>query len=648
MEIKEIYIKNFRNIGEEGAEIKLSPITIFTGCNSAGKSTAAKALLLLEAYLSDLKTNNYNLIDTPLDFSKVVKLGSFDTVLNSIAKSNGQDYFVLGYSFASAILVADINVRLTFGKKVSDALNNAWLKELSILIDSTELLSIKIIDRHYYFDIKDKEKFIEYIRYYKIRHIVSNSLLYDHSKRENEELKHMLQINPQSIEDDWIAVRIYIPEIRNIERQLVSDEIIRSRLYYRRRDNSFKKIPSVADIISAIENILKFEDIWGQAYEIEKSSGRRLTASDVQRLVAPGIQNLKNIFENLKVKDKYEKCDLVDSMCEQGSSALLTYVNSDYESIIEYKRAKNISDLDDFINKINDIEFQSWVSSYTASNEKDRGVISVVSENVCKGIDNICKYLLEQSLNPYLLGRVGYVDASTVEVKRIYSLDHTDCFGNLWKRFNDEKQCVHWSNDIEKGDFMRAWLREFNICDDIKIENIEGALLIKLISDNMPEGQLLADFGYGVTQLISLLLNIEIAINQAEYVYPDHLVDEDVDLHLVNDPYLLVIEEPEVHLHPSLQSRLADLFLDAKKHGVHFLVETHSEYMVRRSQVIVASIFDKNPQYIPSFRVYYFPNDGLPYDMRYKSNGHFKESFGEGFFDEAGKWSRELMRSKKK
>ena len=68
MEIKEIYIKNFRNIGEEGAEIKLSPITIFTGCNSAGKSTAAKALLLLESYLSDVKANNYNLIDTPLDF----------------------------------------------------------------------------------------------------------------------------------------------------------------------------------------------------------------------------------------------------------------------------------------------------------------------------------------------------------------------------------------------------------------------------------------------------------------------------------------------------------------------------------------------------------------------------------------------------
>lgn len=635
MEIKEIYIKNFRNIGEEGAEIKLSPITIFTGCNSAGKSTAAKALLLLESYLSDVKSNNYNLIDTPLDFSKVVKLGTFDTVLNSVAKANGQESFVLGYSFESAVLVADIDVRLKFGKNVLDALNNAWLHELSILIDSKELLSIQIIDRHYSFDIKYKEKFIEYIRCYKIRHIVSNCASYDTTRSANEEWNLKYQNNPQGIEDDWEAIRTYIPEIKNIERHLISDKIIRSRLNSRKRDELFEEPPSPSYVISAIEDIVEFEDIWEEAYEIEKYSERRLTADDVNQIKDPILQNLMAQFKSLKDSDK-KWGDELGRMCEREGSSLMAYVNSDSKNISEYKRGRNNIVLDNFINEINGIDYQSSAIQFAENSGKDSGILGIFSSHKHKSIGYACKYLLQTSLNPYLLGRVDYVDASTVEVKRIYPLDFSDRFGNLWKRFNDEKQCHHWFNPIKKGDFLRTWLKEFNICDDIKIDNIEGALLIKLISSNVPEGRPLADFGYGVTQLVSLLLNIEIAINHAEYAFMEYLEDDDdYDIPLDNNPYFLILEEPEVHLHPSLQSRLADLFLDAKRHGVHFIVETHSEYLVRRSQVIVASGFCKSTEYIPPFRVYYFPEDGIPYDMGFQKNGKFIENFGTGFFDVA-------------
>ena len=34
--------------------------------------------------------------------------------------------------------------------------------------------------------------------------------------------------------------------------------------------------------------------------------------------------------------------------------------------------------------------------------------------------------------------------------------------------------------------------------------------------------------------------------------------------------------------------------------------------------------------------------------MKYKPNGHFEEAFGEGFLDEAGKWTRQLIRSKRR
>lgn len=230
MDIKEIYIKNFRNIGEEGAEIKLSPITIFTGCNSAGKSTAAKALLLLETYLSDVKANNYNLIDTPLDFSKVVKLGTFDTVLNSVSKANGQENIVMGYSFNSIILSGDVHIRLTFGKKAQDFLHNGWLEELGIFIDSTELVSVKVVDRTYKIDIKSNNRFVEYVNCYKVRQILAlwrkNSNILDKLKTEviyENKISDLLQVEKNLLLNGIIKDRFWA---KDIDKNIKSCELI--------------------------------------------------------------------------------------------------------------------------------------------------------------------------------------------------------------------------------------------------------------------------------------------------------------------------------------------------------------------------------------------------------------------------------------
>ncbi|MDE6522286.1 MAG: AAA family ATPase [Muribaculaceae bacterium] len=653
MEIKEIYIKNFRNIGEEGAEIKLSPITIFTGCNSAGKSTAAKALLLLESYLSDVKANNYNLIDTPLDFSKVVKLGTFDTVLNSSAKADGYNCFVLGYSFESSIIVADISVRFTFGEKISDSLNNGYLKKLSILIDSNEFLSISIQDDSYFCEIKDKEKFIEYIRCYKIRHIASSWKSYYYDFKEKEELSKKFQWRNPEQDDTWEKVTPYITELISIETQLIHSNIIRKTLNTADRDSIFTKAPSFIDVISANEDIVEFEPFWAQVHKYEENKQRRLTLEDFAQIKTKIREHIKE-KEYAKLGENVCRWDELDRYLDKSSNIIIdkiySYVISDAKDVMEYNRSQNTSALEECINNtINDIEFQSWAIQVSINLNENMGFLAIFEKvKEYTWIGRCLYYIFRRSLNPNIIKRTGYVDASTIDVKRLYPLDLSNRFGNLWRRFNDVIINRRFSVTSEKGDFLKKWLREFNICEDIIIDNMEGTLRIKLISKDIPEGRLLADYGYGVTQLVSLLLNIEIAISQTEddFDEPVEAGDESYAPGII--PYLLILEEPEVHLHPSLQSRLADMFLDATRHGVHFIVETHSEYLVRRTQVIVASIFSKNTKYIPKFRVYYFPEDGLPYDMRYKTNGHFKEVFGEGFFDEAGKWSRELMRSKNK
>lgn len=50
---------------------------------------------------------------------------------------------------------------------------------------------------------------------------------------------------------------------------------------------------------------------------------------------------------------------------------------------------------------------------------------------------------------------------------------------------------------------------------------------------------------------------------------------------------LLLVEQPELHLHPQVQSRLADFFLFARR-DVRWIIETHSEYLVTRIRRRVA------------------------------------------------------------
>lgn len=45
---------------------------------------------------------------------------------------------------------------------------------------------------------------------------------------------------------------------------------------------------------------------------------------------------------------------------------------------------------------------------------------------------------------------------------------------------------------------------------------------------------------------------------------------------------ILMYEQPELHLHPYSQSRLADFFIAMSKMGKQIIVETHSEYMLHR------------------------------------------------------------------
>ena len=187
----------------------------------------------------------------------------------------------------------------------------------------------------------------------------------------------------------------------------------------------------------------------------------------------------------------------------------------------------------------------------------------------------------------------------------------------------------------EERSFVITWMKEFEIGFDFKIEpQASEAYTFKIES----EGNWihLGDKGMGSIQAMTLILQLATIIRK----YKGQL-----------EGCIVIIEEPELNMHPKLQSKLADLFdYINKTYGIRFIIETHSEYLIRRTQVIVANVNYKDQKDVDEnnkFKVYYFPKKELPYSMGYTQNGRFIEKFEEGFFDEAGKWHLEIIKKER-
>lgn len=113
-------------------------------------------------------------------------------------------------------------------------------------------------------------------------------------------------------------------------------------------------------------------------------------------------------------------------------------------------------------------------------------------------------------------------------------------------------------------------------------------------------------------------------------------------------PAILIIEEPEANLHPNLQSKLADILVMAhQEFGIHFILETHSEYLIRKLQYLVAkkeiSQEDVTINYFNSDE-FVTANEKKVKEIKIDEFGGLTDTFGPGFFDEATQLQFELYK----
>lgn len=121
------------------------------------------------------------------------------------------------------------------------------------------------------------------------------------------------------------------------------------------------------------------------------------------------------------------------------------------------------------------------------------------------------------------------------------------------------------STDKTLEERIAHWLKELNLIHDFKLEQIGKRKLYQILVQRTPKGVFvpLPDVGFGVSQILPVLVLC--------FYAPEHST--------------IILEHPELHLHPSVQMGLADVLIEAiQTRHIQIILESHSEHLLNRIQ----------------------------------------------------------------
>ncbi|MEE4106243.1 DUF3696 domain-containing protein [Pseudomonas viridiflava] len=275
------------------------------------------------------------------------------------------------------------------------------------------------------------------------------------------------------------------------------------------------------------------------------------------------------------------------------------FITNEYTSISEWliflagledRRKKNLSEL---IDKYR-LELQdSWYKGSKKAFRKEvynSNVFSEAGELLSYYFSRSVKYLGPLRNEPQAVyASLGYLEPNNVGLKGEYTAAalHINklkpvAYLSPLRAGLDGFSTRHKTATLK--DACQDWLSYLGVVEEFRTID-KGKLGYELlVKTNKSEGwQDLTHVGVGVSQVLPIIL-----------------------MFLLSSPDdVLIFEQPELHLHPKIQSRLCDLFLAMAEANRQCLIETHSEYMINRLRLRIVqdhgeSVINKSALYFIS------------------------------------------------
>lgn len=207
------------------------------------------------------------------------------------------------------------------------------------------------------------------------------------------------------------------------------------------------------------------------------------------------------------------------------------------------------------------------------------------------------------------------------------------------------------------GEYAAHYLSEFGLKEKIQYENLRHP---KAKSDTLihnvdawlgeitPGTRIIVEDLIAI-DLVRLAFQFETKIGYTNEFKPDnvgfglsHVLPILVTLLSAKKDKMIVIENPEAHIHPRGQSIIGELLFLAALNGIQLFVETHSDHILNGIRVAI----NKMQNYSESVGIFFFTRDKNSEEHFSKiltpkvdNNGRI-DSWPSGFFDE---WDNSLM-----
>ena len=369
------------------------------------------------------------------------------------------------------------------------------------------------------------------------------------------------------------------------------------------------------------------EDFLFYSYSFfDKEENKRIDLNEIAKK-----SNKKELKENLllieKTSDIFQKVEIDNYQLKRMNTDLFSecFTDDNTDPLIFWKECYRVGSAlsskfkGDFFKNDEEFNFFDDVVRVDIDDENLSIFRNIVLNNIQNNLDKL-KYSISDI--EFLSAQRGCSNSESEEVVKQFS-----------------------SLYLDMGDvFLKKALKLLNINGEITVDRVHGRYTTVSLVQNNNKTNIL-DLGYGYSQVIPILLKI-LVTTHLHATKKSEIEDEKV-----NENPTLIIEEPESNLHPNLQSKLADVFVLANKtFGLKFIIETHSEYLIRKFQYLTA----KNEINQDDSVIYYFNSDEFVNSLEPKVKhifineyGGLTDSFGPGFFDEATKLQFDLIKLNK-
>ncbi len=544
--LKGIEIDNFKSYTEK-QYIHFSDLSVLLGANSSGKSTALQALLIMK------QTIECNSPDEELLLSgKYVALGDFDDVISDPKK----DYFtlavVLGETEKSENIVEDDEFKILWRFERAEDGISAKLMRLDIMYENLELSFKRSTDNLYNMYINGKRNPFSA----KIYNLVMKKYVIHYDLELNNTVAELL--NDVS--------KTFLPKktttVQNNE-PICINEI--ERFYFR-----------LMDRVQESDDRKGFSSITVKEQKIAK---RLSTLIDTfGELQVPRYEAVSRILpKDLRIKilelalSSVDKEKHIEMLISKYEKYICEYEKRDY--CVENFQGKYELGRDPFQMFDRDSNKEDYFTQLKLALDFYKDFLQNILLKIFfvgpiretpKGLYNIGFETI-----PKYVGPTGSYFASVLlhenKKQRDYILpDRTE--------------------NCTLSEALAEWMIHLNVASAVNVDK-KNSFGFSVSIENMEQVKSdIMNVGIGTSQVLPVLISV-----------------------LLSEPNeILLFEQPELHLHPYSQSRLADMFTEFCKHGRKIILETHSEYFLLRLRYHIVK--ENFPSYATA--VNFFQNAG--------------------------------------